>query len=144
MAPYEVAQSNGTVALLEENRIHDYNRVSSARQVLLIARDPYLHGGGATRERSAALRRFRWLQAMNAVTSATDITTLSKTELVEYRERIADPIAATDELRARMEFFDLEVQSLLNGAVSETQLLEESPKVHPHGFGVARAEIPGQ
>jgi hypothetical protein len=143
MAPYEAAQSNGTVALLEENRIRLYNRLSFARQVMLIARDHWFVDAVRLESFQRRFTDSSGFMAMNATTSATDITTLSSTELIEYRERIADLIAATEELRARMDLFDLEARSLLNGAVSETQLLDESLKARPLGFGVPGEASPG-
>ncbi len=136
LAPYEAAQSNGSVALLEEGRIRLFNRLSFARQLMLVARD---HFFSETVRLESFQRRFvdaHGFMAMNAVTTAVDVTRLSKPELVEYRERIADLIAATEQLRSRIDLFDLEVRSLLNGASSESQLLDEALKARPRGFGV--------
>ena len=144
LAPYEAAQSSGTVALLDERRIRLYNRLSFARQLMLTVRDRF----DATAARLEGFQR-RYTDApgfmtLNAMTSAVDLRRLSNPELIEYRERIGDMIATTEELRARVDLFDLEARSLLNGATSETQMLEESIKARPRGFGIDEAAQAGK
>jgi hypothetical protein len=136
LAPYEAAQNNGTVALLDESRIRLYNRLSFARQIMLSDRDRFIATAVALEGFQSRYTDAEGTMTSNAVTCAVDLRALSKAELIEYRTRIGDMIAATEALRARMDVVDQYVRSLLNGATTEMQLRDESVSARPHGFGV--------
>ena len=136
LAPYEAAQKNGTVALLSENRIRLYNRLSFARELMLLDRDHWMEQGAqieAFQKRFVDSPGIMW---MNAITEAPDIRSLTTAQLEEYLQLVAALIERTDALRGRMDLVDQEIRSLLAGAKTETVLLDDSVKARPHGFGV--------
>lgn len=123
LAPYDAAKENGTVAYLPTARIRIYNRIAFQRELTATVRERWFDG-------LAALAAFNERYADSAgsletggVSTAPDLTTLSRPELVEYISVAAALIKKTDLMINRYRFFNLECQAILDGAREEDALL---------------------
>jgi hypothetical protein len=124
LAPYDAAKENGTVAYLPTARIRIYNRIAFQRELMATVRERWFDG-------LAALAAFNERYAdstgdleIGGVSTAPDLTKLSRAELVEYLSVIAALMKKTDLMVDRYRFFDLECQAILDGARDEDALLK--------------------
>jgi hypothetical protein len=122
LAPYEAAKTNGTVALLSNDRIGIYNRVAFARELLWTVRDRWFDG-------LAALAAFhkRYVDStgsleLGEVVPGPEVKSLAAAELTEYLKVVSDLIQKTDLFYARMHLFDVECRYVLSGVRSEEEL----------------------
>ena len=126
LAPYDAAKENGTVAYLPTARIRIYNRVAFQRELTATVREHWFDG-------LAALAAFNERYAdstgnleMGGVSTAPDLTKLSRAELVEYLSVVAALIKKTDLMVGRYHLFDRECQAILDGIRDEDELLRAS------------------
>ena len=123
LAPYDAAKENGTVAYLPTARIRIYNRVAFQRELLAAAREHWF-GGQAT----LAAFNERYTDStghpeMGEISTAPDLTKLSRPELAEYLAIVATLIKQTDLEASRLRLFDKECKAVLDGVRDEDALL---------------------
>ena len=123
LAPYQAAKENGTVALLDSNRIRLYNRVAFQRDLMQAAMDRWV---GSLALMDAFRKRYDVSQdtrVFGQPVAAADVTKLTLTELTEYRSILGTVIDATDQLVGRFHLMDVMVHAILDGTEDESGLL---------------------
>jgi len=123
LAPYQAAKENGTVALLDSERIGLFNRVAFQREVLQSILNRFMD---SIETMDAFRKRYDYSQGSRALglpVPTTDISSLNSGELVEYRSLVAATINATDEVMGRLSLMDVVVRVLLDGARNEGDLM---------------------
>lgn len=126
LAPYQAAKENGTVALLDSERIGLYNRISFQREILQTISNRWM---GAIESMDAFRARYDYSPAARALGRpfpAADISRLNAAELVEYRALVGTTIEATDEMTGRLFFMNLVIRMLLDGAKDENDLMNRA------------------
>jgi hypothetical protein len=124
LAPYDAAKENGTVAYLPTARIRIYNRVAFQRELMATVRERWFDGLRALAAFNERYADSAGNLEIGGVSTAPDLTKLSRAELVEYLTVIAALIKKTDLVVDRYRFFDLECQAILDGARDEDALLK--------------------
>jgi len=71
-----------------------------------------------------------------SIVTAPNVESLTSAELGEYLGNVSVVIQDINILSARLDLLDLEIRALLAGARTEDELLNESIRARPHGFGV--------
>jgi hypothetical protein len=124
LAPYDAAKENGTVAYLPIARIRIYNRIAYQRELAATVREHWFN-------QLATLAAFneRYTDStgnleMSSVSTAPDLTKLSRAELLEYLNIVAALIKDTDLLTARFRLFDTESKAILDGVRDEDALFK--------------------
>lgn len=143
LAPYEVAQKNGTVALLPPDRIRLYNRLAFALDLAATERDRWFAGLDALVAFQERFVDTRGSMQMNSVATAPDVETLAPADLAEYLAHVASLIQQTNLLYARLDLVDAEIRAILDGVRTEDALLERMIRSRPHGFGLTADEPAG-
>jgi len=136
LAPYEAAQRDGTVALFPADRIRLYNRLAVARDIMATNRDSWFKDIAAL---EAFQQRFVVSEGTmegGSIVTAPNVESLTSAELGEYLGNVSVVIQDINILSARLDLLDLEIRALLAGARTEDELLNESIRARPHGFGV--------
>jgi hypothetical protein len=123
LAPYEAAKENGTVAYLPTARIRIYNRVAFQREPMATVREHWFDGFAALAAFDERCTDSTGNLEMGGVTTAPDLTKLSRAELVEYLSVIAALIKKTDLMVGRYRLFDFECQTILDGVRDEDAML---------------------
>jgi hypothetical protein len=123
MAPYDAAKENGTVAYLPIERIRIYNRIAFQRELAATVRERWFNGLEALAEFNERYADSSGNLEIGGVSTAPDLTKLSRPELVEYLSVVAALIKKTDLMVNRYGFFDRECQAILDGARDEDALL---------------------
>jgi hypothetical protein len=123
LAPYEAAKENGTVALLSSERIRIYNRVAWGREMLVGVRWKFY-------DNLATLAAFhkRFVDStgspqMGDLVAGPDLGALSRAELAEYLADVSAVANGADDLYARIRVFDIETRAILDGVLSEDELM---------------------
>jgi hypothetical protein len=136
LAPYEAAQRDGTVSLFPADRIRLYNRLAVARDIMASNRDSWFKSIAAL---EAFQQRFVVSEGTmegGSVVTAPNVEALTSAELGEYLGNVSVVIEDINILTARLDLLDLEIRALLAGARTEDELIDESIRARPHGFGV--------
>src|SRR3984957_17314141 len=123
LAPYDAAKENGTVAYLPTARIRVYNRIAFQRELMATVRERWFDGLAALAAFNERYTDSAGNLEIGGVSTAPDLTKLSRAELVEYLSVIAALIKKTDLIVHRYRFFDLECQAILDGGQDEDALL---------------------
>jgi hypothetical protein len=123
LAPYDAAKENGTVAYLPIARLRIYNRVAYQRELAATVREHWFGGLAALAAFNERYTDSSGNLEMSSVSTAPDLTKLSRTELVEYLDIVAALIKNTDLLTARVRLFDRECRAILDGVRDEDALL---------------------
>jgi len=123
LAPYEAAKENGTVAYLPTARIRIYNRVAFQRELMATVREHWFDGFAALSAFNERYTDSTGSLEMGGVSTAPDLTKLSRTELVQYLSVVAALIKKTDLMVDRYRLFDRECQAILDGVRDEDALL---------------------
>jgi hypothetical protein len=123
LAPYEAAKENGTVAYLPTARIRIYNRVAFQRELTATVRDHWFDGLDALAAFNERYADSTGNLEMGGVSTAPDLTQLTRPELVEYLGVVAALIKKTDLMVDRYRLFDRECQAILDGVPDEDALL---------------------
>jgi hypothetical protein len=123
LAPYEAAKENGTVAYLPTARIRIYNRVAFQRELMATVREHWFDGFAALAAFDERYTDSTGNLEMGGVTTAPELTKLSRAELVEYLSVVAALIKKTDLMVGRCRLFDLECQTILDGVRDEDAML---------------------
>jgi len=134
LAPYDAAKENGTVAYLPTARIRIYNRVAFQRQLAATALEQWFAGLAALAAFNERYTDSLGNLAMGGVSTAPDLSKLSRTELVEYLTLVAALIKETDLINARYRLFDSECKAVLDGVRDEDALLR--------AIGYKQAKLP--
>jgi hypothetical protein len=124
LAPYEAAKENGTVAYLPTARIRIYNRVAFQRELTSAVRDHWFDGFAALAAFNERYTDSTGNLEMGGISTAPDLTKLSRAELVEYLSVVAALIKKTDLMVARYKLFDFECRAILDGVRDEDALLK--------------------
>jgi hypothetical protein len=135
LAPYEAAKTNGTVALLPNDRVRIYNRVAIASELLATVRDRWFEG-------LAALAAFhkRYVDStgsleLGAVVPGPDVRSLTPAELTEYLEVVSSLMQKTDLFYARFHLFDIECRFVLGGVRNEDELNNRLDSLQRGSYG---------
>jgi hypothetical protein len=118
LAPYDAARENGTVALLNAQRIRLYNRLALQRELLL---GVYQHWFDDIEALDAFRHRFDYSSSAGAI-KGVDPAVLTAAELSEYRTLLGGLISRVDWLTLRLGVLGLQSQAILAGARDETDL----------------------
>jgi hypothetical protein len=132
LAPYDAAKENGTVAYLPTARIRIYNRVAYQRELAATVREHWFAGLATLAAFNERYTDSTGNLEMGGVSTAPDLTRLSRTELVEYLSVVAALIKQTDLMTARLHLFDRECRAILDGVRDEEALLRA---VGAFGYG---------
>jgi hypothetical protein len=124
LAPYDAAKENGTVAYLPTARIRIYNRVAFQRELMATVRERWFDGLAALAAFNERYADSTGSLETGGVSTAPDLSKLSRGELVEYLNVVAALIKKTDLIVDRYRFFDLQCQAVLDGARDEDALLK--------------------
>jgi hypothetical protein len=125
LAPYEAAKQSGTVSVLPANEIRLFNRIELQRD--LLGADAHLFFAAAT-EWAAFAERFTdstGNATFGQVIVTPSLDQLSPAELIEYQTLIARLIKQLDVVTARLRYFTVECQSVLDGNRDENKLFEQ-------------------
>ena len=139
LAPYEAAQENGTIALLPTDRIRIYNRVAYQRELLGEVRNHWLEGLAAI---SAFQERYvdsTGSLAVQGISIAPDLSTLTVAERGEYLAIVAALIKQVDMYVARLHLLDLQCRAILDGVRDEDELIRLITSEVAAGAGAAQA-----
>jgi hypothetical protein len=123
LAPYEAAKQNGTVAYLPTARIRIYNRVAFQRELTATVREHWFDGFAALAAFNERYTDSSGSLEMGGVSTAPDLTKLSRAELVEYLSVVAALIKKTDLMIDRYRLFDRECRAILDGVRDEDELI---------------------
>ena len=123
LAPYEAAKENGTVAYLPTARIRLYNRVAFQRELTATVREHWFDGLAALAAFNERYTDSAGNLEMGGMSTAPDLTKLSRAELGEYLSVVAAVIKKTDLMVDRYRLFDVECQAILDGVGDEDTLL---------------------
>jgi len=123
LAPYEAAKENGTVAYLPTARIRLYNRVAFQRELTATVREHWFDGLGTLAAFNERYTDSAGNLEMGGMSTAPDLTKLSRAELIEYLNVVAALIKKTDLMVDRYRLFDVECQAILDGVGDEDALL---------------------
>ena len=123
LAPYEAAKENGTVAYLPTARIRLYNRVAFQRELTATVREHWFDGLRALAAFNERYTDSAGNLEMGGMSTAPDLTKLSRAELIEYLNVVAALIKKTDLMVDRYRLFDVECQAILDGVGDEDALL---------------------
>jgi hypothetical protein len=122
LAPYDAAKENGTVAYLPTGRIRLYNRVAFQRELAATEREHWFGGLAVLAAFNERYTDSTGILQMGGVSTAPDLTRLSRPELAEYLSIVAALIKETDMETARIRLFDKECRAILAGAQDEEAL----------------------
>ena len=128
LAPYEAAKQNGTIAWLPVERMRIYNRVSFARDLQAAVRDHWFEGLAALESFHEKFVDSRDALAMGGTSVGPDLDRLSPADLNTYLGLVATAIKRGDTLSARIELFDFEVRTVLDGVRDEEELVAKMVK----------------
>jgi hypothetical protein len=123
LAPYDAAKENGTVAYLPTARIRIYNRVAFQRELASTAREHWFGGLAALAAFNERYTDSTGNLEMGGLSTAPDLSKLSRPELTEYLSIVAALIKETDLETARIRLFDKECRAVLDGVQDEEALL---------------------
>jgi len=111
------------LAYLPTARIRIYNRVAFQREPMATVREHWFDGFAALAAFDERCTDSTGNLEMGGVTTAPDLTKLSRAELVEYLSVIAALIKKTDLMVGRYRLFDFECQTILDGVRDEDAML---------------------
>lgn len=140
LAPYEAAKQNGTVAWLAVDRMRLYNRISFARDLQATVRDHWYESLAALESFHERFVDSRGALALGGAAVAPNIDQLSPVDLHTYLELVATAIKRGDTLAARIDLFDFEVRTVLDGVNNEEELVARM--LHRYGAGDSTGPIP--
>jgi hypothetical protein len=127
LAPYDAAKQNGTVAYLPTARIRIYNRVAFQRELFATVWEHWFDGLAALAEFNERYADSTGNLEMGGVSTAPDLTKLSRAELVEYLSVVAALTKKTDRMVDRYQLFDRECRAILEGVRDEDGLIRAMP-----------------
>jgi hypothetical protein len=127
LAPYDAAKQNGTVAYLPTARIRIYNRVAFQRELFATVWEHWFEGLAALAAFNERYTDSTGNLEMGEVSTAPDLTKLSRAELVEYLSVVAAVIKNTDRMVDRYQLFDRECRAILEGVRDEDGLIRAMP-----------------
>lgn len=128
LAPYEAAKQNGTVAWLPVERMRIYNRISFARDLQAVVRDHWFESLAALESFHERFVDSRDSLAMGGTSVGPDLNRLSPADLSTYLGLVATTIKRGDTLISRIELFDFEVRTVLDGVSDEEELVARMVK----------------
>lgn len=137
LGPFVAAQANGTIAVMSVERIQMYNRIAYQHQLMSEALDNYRR---SMKELRAFRKRFNTKWASDNVLMGAlppDLEALSATELVNYRDLVADAIEASDMMVVRTRRFEVQTKAMLQGARTEMDLVRAATT----DFDVPEAQV---
>jgi hypothetical protein len=136
LAPYEVAQRNGTVSWLPAERIRLYDRLELTRSFLIEEATQWLK---SQEELYVFQERYvdsQGVPYLGSLATAPNIDGFSPAELNEYLAHVSRVIKDTDVLYAYHDMLDQECRAVLAGARTDNDLVNSARRARPHGFGV--------
>lgn len=129
LGSYEAAKSNGSVSLLDLNRVRLYDRIEFQQGLML--RSFYQFYDTLGELRSFADRFSRQDAYISGKLTQPDIAALSPDQLVEYRALLAKLIQYDRQYAAQLANLKLSYQLMLDGADDVDILLNARPKAGP-------------
>lgn len=126
MAAWESAKESGTLAFLPSEEIRLYNRFLAQINLWHIAMEAYEDTCLKLTSFEERFRDERGLFDLGDRTSAPSTVGMSAEEKKEYSVLLANTIKSLDRMNRRLEFINLENESLLEGARTEEDLLRRA------------------
>jgi hypothetical protein len=132
MGPFEASKANGTVALLDLDRLRIYSRIELQHDLLRRDMDRHMEVVGDLR---TFRKRFNPSPdnsvGISLVSSPSDRTTLIDEDLREYQRLLGAGLDATDKVMIRLQRLDAMGLAVMRGAKTEREVVEAAMKVRP-------------
>ena len=129
LGPFEAARANGTITVMNLDRIRLYNRIEYQHGLVS---DEFADMRHSIRALRAFRKRFDTAPVADNLQFTVlppDLAALSGPELDEYRKLIADALEITDQLVVRIRRIENQTTALLNGARNESDLIKATVDV---------------
>jgi hypothetical protein len=126
LGSYDAAKSNGSVSLLDLNRVRLYDRIEFQQNLMLTS---FQHFYDTLGEMRAFVDRFsRTDENISGKLAQPDITHLSPAQLVEYQTLLAKMIQYNRQYASQLAGLKLAYQLMLDGVNDLDTLLDARPK----------------